>query len=151
MNFELRQRLLASVLERSRDRLGLARDLLTQAEDGRIKLYVSQRLLCLRRERPGLFVGGSYTPLRGNPHVAAFARAAEGQTLLVVAPVLIATLLRGNPVAPIGSDVWRDERLNVPGTRYENLFTSQQLTVEDNSLRLAEVLSDFPVAALLAV
>ena len=68
-------------------------------EDGRIKLYISQRLLCLRRERPELFVGGSYTPLRGNQHVAAFARAADGQTLVIAAPVQIATLTRGALVA----------------------------------------------------
>lgn len=150
VDFELRHRLLASVLEESRDRLGLARDLLANAPDGRIKLYVTQRLLCLRRERPSLFVGASYTPLRGNPHIAAFSRSSDGQTLVVVAPVQIATLLRGNQVPPIGVDAWHDERLNVPGVRYENLLTGQQLSVEDNSLRLADVLSDFPVAALLA-
>jgi len=150
VDFDLRRRLLTSVVGHSADRLKLARDLLAHAEDGRVKLYVTQRLLCLRRERPALFVGGSYTPLRGNPHVAAFARAAEGQTLVVVAPVLIATLLRGSQVAPIGPDVWRDERLNVPGSRYENLFTGQPLSVEDNSLKLADVVSDFPVAALLS-
>jgi (1->4)-alpha-D-glucan 1-alpha-D-glucosylmutase len=150
VNFELRHRFMASILNGSRNRIALTRDLLANAEDGRIKLYVTQRLLCLRRERPTLFVGGSYTPLRGNPHVAAFARAADGQTLVVVAPIQIATLLRGNQVAPTGQDVWRDERINVPGARYENLFTGQSLTVEDNSLKLADVLANFPVAALLS-
>jgi len=57
--------------------------LLETREDGRIKLYISHRLLCLRRERPELFVGASYTPLRGNQHVAAFSRGADGQTLWV--------------------------------------------------------------------
>jgi (1->4)-alpha-D-glucan 1-alpha-D-glucosylmutase len=151
VDFELRRRLLGSILERSRDRLALARELLGTAEDGRIKLYVSQRLLCLRRERPGLFVGASYTPLRGNPNVAAFGRAADGQSLLIVAPVQISTLLRGNQNLPIGPEVWRDERLSVPGSAanvYENLFTGQRHT--GAALKLAEVLSDFPVAALLS-
>jgi (1->4)-alpha-D-glucan 1-alpha-D-glucosylmutase len=151
VDFGLRQRLLADILERSRERLALARELLETAQDGRVKLYVSQRLLCLRREQPGLFVGASYTPLRGNPHVAAFARGANGQSLLVVAPVQVATLLRGTLSLPIGPEVWRDERLTVPGaaaTIWENLFTGQRHT--GGVLKLAEVLSDFPVAALLS-
>lgn len=154
VDFALRQKLLASVVrDAERDRLGVARDVLEHAQDGRIKLYVSQRLLCLRRERTALFVGGSYTPLRGNPHVAAFGRACEGHALVIVAPVQIATLMRGNLAAPIGADVWRNERLVVPGEsgrHWENVFTGQRLQVEDNSLKLADVLADFPVAALLA-
>jgi (1->4)-alpha-D-glucan 1-alpha-D-glucosylmutase len=153
VDFAVRARLLKSLMEHSRDRLSLARELVRNVEDGRIKLYVSQRLLCLRREHPRLFVGASYTPLRGNPHVAAFVRAAEAQTVVIVAPVQIATLMRGNLLAPVGADVWRHERLSVPGEAgrtFENLFTGQQLTVEDGGLKLANVLADFPVAALLA-
>ncbi|MBV9603057.1 MAG: malto-oligosyltrehalose synthase [Chloroflexi bacterium] len=157
VDFAMRQKLLASLMQCTDDRSGLARDLLHSSQDGRIKLYVSQRLLCLRRERPGLFVGGGYTPLRGNPHVAAFARAADGQALVIAAPVQIATLLRGALAPPIGADVWREELLPVPGEAgrgYENLFTGQRLTaVERHSgvtLKLADVFSDFPVAALLA-
>ncbi len=115
VDFGARQTLLASVLDSSSDRHALACDLVEHMPDGRIKLYISQRLLCLRRERPRLFVGGSYVPLRGNPHVAAFARGADGQTLVIAAPVLIATLLRGNLAPPIGADVWREELLPVPG------------------------------------
>src|SRR5205814_1256427 len=93
----------------------LAKKLLETPEDGRIKLYISQRMLCLRREQPRLFVGASYTPIRGHPHVAAFARSAAGQTLIVAAPVQIATLMRGSPSPPIGPEVWREDVLTVPG------------------------------------
>jgi (1->4)-alpha-D-glucan 1-alpha-D-glucosylmutase len=126
-------------------------------EDGRIKLYVSQRLLCLRRELPGLFVGGSYTPLRGNQHVAAFVRGSDGQTLVIAAPVQIASLTRGALVAPTGTDVWRDSVLSVPGESgrtFRNLFTDQTVTSTGARgkavLRLADVFADFPVAALVA-
>src|SRR5262249_20024803 len=108
VDFLIRQRHLRALVERSGDRLDLARELLGSREDGRIKLYVTQRLLCLRREMPGLFVGGSYSPLRGTPHVAAFTRQANGQLLIVAAPVLIATLTRGAMIPPLGADVWRD-------------------------------------------
>jgi len=52
VDFAHRQRLLESVLAASDDRLALTCDLLKHSRDGRIKLYVTQRLLCLRRERP---------------------------------------------------------------------------------------------------
>jgi maltooligosyltrehalose synthase len=103
---------------------------------------------------PGLFVGGGYTPLRGNQHVAAFARSFEGQHLVIAAPVQVATLARGALVAPVGPELWREERLIVPGRVYRDLFTARELTAVDvdgrPTLKLAEVLGDLPVAALLS-
>ena len=157
VDFEARRRELDWLRAHAGDRSSLASTLLATPEDGRIKLYVSQRLLSLRRERPGLFVGAAYTPLRGNQHVAAFARAADGQMLVIAAPVQIATLMRGTPAAPVGPDVWRDEVLTVPGERgrpYCDLFTGRELVPVETGgrvvLRLAEVFGSLPVAALLA-
>jgi (1->4)-alpha-D-glucan 1-alpha-D-glucosylmutase len=152
VDFETRQAALQSILARSRDRVALARDLLNSRENAHIKLYLLQRLLCLRRERQHLFVGGSYSPLRGHQHVAAFARSAEGQTLVVAVPVQIATLMRGAMALPIGRDVWRDERLSVPGEAgrtYRDLFTGRELIADQGNLELAEVFGEFPVAVLL--
>jgi (1->4)-alpha-D-glucan 1-alpha-D-glucosylmutase len=160
VDFALRQRHLRWIVEHSHseDRLKLTQKLLdSHDEDGRIKLYVTQRLLCLRRESPGLFVGGSYTPLRGNQNVAAFGRSGDGRTLVVAAPVQTATLTRGAMVPPIGADIWRETLLPVPGEQgrvYRDLFTGRAHTVLDRdgraALRLADVFGDFPVAALLA-
>jgi len=145
------------IVNHANDPLKLIRKLLDSRSDGRIKLYISQRILCLRRERRELFVGGSYNPLRGNQHVAAFARAADGHTLVIAAPVQIATLMRGALVEPIGPEIWRDDRLRIPGEPgriYTDVFTGRALTAhpEDGkaTLKLAEVFGDFPVAALLS-
>ena len=157
VDYALRSEHLRWILERTNEPLKLTRTLLDRRADGRIKLYIMQRMLCLRRERREMFVGGGYTPLRGNQHVAAFARAAEGQTLVIAAPVQIATLTGGALVDPIGHEVWRDDSLRVPGEPgriYTDLFTGRALTthVEDGkaALKLADVFGDFPVAALLA-
>jgi (1->4)-alpha-D-glucan 1-alpha-D-glucosylmutase len=154
VDFGARQAALHGLLDPSAD----LRQLLENREDGRIKLYISQRMLCLRRERPQLFVGGSYLPLRGNPHVAAFTRSAHGQkTLLIAAPIQIATLTRGALTLPIGHEVWRDQSLSIPGDssrNYHDVFTGRTLTGADGSgratLKLAEVFAEFPVAALLS-
>jgi maltooligosyltrehalose synthase len=100
-----------------------------------------------------LFVGAAYTPLRGNQHVAAFARSCDGQTLVVAAAVQIATLLRGALAVPVGRDVWRDQRLAVPGEPgriYRDLFTGEELTVDGGGIQLAAIFDGLPVAALLA-
>ncbi|HYW89840.1 MAG TPA: malto-oligosyltrehalose synthase [Chloroflexota bacterium] len=137
-------------------------DLLAQREDGRLKLLVTHRLLCLRRELPELFVGGSYTPLRTGgrvhrvPHVCAFARSADGKTLVVVAPTLVATLTRGAMVAPLGPEVWRDDWLNVPpAAEYRDVLSGQLLeTITQDGgntvLPLRDVFGQLPIAALLA-
>src|SRR5579884_1338640 len=90
-------------------------------------------------------------------YVAAFARVAGGASLVVAAPVLVATLTRGASVVPVGADVWRDGWLPVLGERgrlWENLFTGAtfaSVAIDGHAaLPLAEVFRDFPVAALLA-
>ncbi|HEY3061097.1 MAG TPA: malto-oligosyltrehalose synthase [Chloroflexota bacterium] len=143
----------------------LARDtvenLLAQRADGRLKMWVTHRLLCLRREIPGLFVGGSYVPLRTGgrahrfQHVAAFARQAEGQTLIIAAPILTATLLRGAMLPPIGEDVWRDDWLSVPTSgEYQDAFSGRTLHTHEQGGRPALLLRDvfgvLPVAGLLS-
>jgi (1->4)-alpha-D-glucan 1-alpha-D-glucosylmutase len=157
VDYDVRTRHLRALLDRAKDPRRLVRELIEHRQDGRIKLYVSQRLLCLRREMPRLFVGGSYAPLRGNQHVAAFIRGADGQTLVIAAPIQVASLTRGVLVPPMGAEVWKETRLSVPGEpgrEFRNLFTDETVTTAGAQgkavLRLADVFADFPVAALLA-
>jgi (1->4)-alpha-D-glucan 1-alpha-D-glucosylmutase len=132
----------------------LAAELLRSAHDGRIKLFITHRLLRLRRSYPGLFVGGSYTPLRAGPHVCAFARSDGERTLVVAAPVMLATLLRDTPGRPpVGPDVWGDGWLPVPGDSsvcYQDVFSGATLQPTPQGLRLSDVFATLPVAALLS-
>jgi (1->4)-alpha-D-glucan 1-alpha-D-glucosylmutase len=161
VDYGLRRRYLHELRQRLRpDRLDeLAGELLATPTDGRVKLFVTHRLLALRRSRPSLF-GTGYTPLRVAGarvgHVCAYARSDPEGELIVVAPVLIAGLVRRELEAPIGEAVWRDTAVLLggePGHRYRDLFTGAALASEPKrgraSLPLAQVLGSFPVAALL--
>jgi (1->4)-alpha-D-glucan 1-alpha-D-glucosylmutase len=161
VDYGLRRHYLHELRRRLRhDRLDeLAAELLASPTDGRIKLFVTHRLLALRRTRPSLFDSG-YTPLRVAGarvgHVCAYARSDPDGELIVVAPVLIAGLVRRELEAPIGEAVWRDTAVLLagePGHRYRDLFTGAEIVSEPKrgraSLPLAQVLGGFPVAALL--
>jgi (1->4)-alpha-D-glucan 1-alpha-D-glucosylmutase len=88
-------------------------DLLGNWRDGRIKLFLTQRLLVLRRQNLELFREGTYRPLGLTGEFAdcciAFARELEGKSIVVVAPRLSSRI--GFP--PIG-EAWRDTTVQLP-------------------------------------
>jgi (1->4)-alpha-D-glucan 1-alpha-D-glucosylmutase len=111
------------------------------AGNGHPKLRVIQKGLELRREFPALFHGGTYVPLDGGEQIIAFALRAAGRTLIAIAPRLFAKV-----------DGWGDARLALPSgfpSTFRNVLTSSTVKVESGELRLAKVLSDFPVALLI--
>ena len=135
--------------------------ILEAPEDGRIKLYVIWKTLCLRRQRPTLFDEGEYLPLEVGgtkaDHVVAFARKAKTGCVLVVVPRLSASLLRDFDRPPIGLQIWEDTHLLLPSRgsteRYRNAFTGETIEPEtaDGQAKVAvsEILAKFPVAMCL--
>ncbi|MEO8043960.1 MAG: malto-oligosyltrehalose synthase, partial [Spartobacteria bacterium] len=123
-------------------------DLLGNWRDGRIKLFLTHRLLTFRRENPELFRAGSYVPLNVTGEFAdsciAFARAANGTSIVVLAPRL--SLRVGFP--PIG-DLWRDTAIQLPEgfVRGRDLFTGATTDL-DTTLPLAQAMAQLPFAVL---
>jgi len=134
-----------------------ASELLRSMDDGKTKLHVIARTLCLRKQKAEIFEKGSYIPLRVSgsraEHVCAFARQKGEELAIVVAPRLNATLLADKFEAPVGAEVWGDTRVELPSTGGEkhlrNVLTGETLaTGSDSELSLARVLAAFPVALL---
>jgi (1->4)-alpha-D-glucan 1-alpha-D-glucosylmutase len=120
-------------------------DLLASWRDGRIKFFVTRRLLQLRRQNPSLFQSGSHEPLSVEgelaDHVIAFQRHHQGNTLLVMVPRLTSRV--GTP--PVG-DCWRDTRVHLPSEKvWRNVFSGEELPAAA-SMAMASALRDFPVA-----
>jgi len=143
------------------DRSALARELVAGWPDGRIKLYLTQQALTLRREYPGLFREGDYLPLAaeggGAACLCAFARCGQGATALVLAPRLTAALTEGGARLALGRASWDDTAVILPpelARRYCDRFTGRPLEAQDRpagpALAMAVVLADFPVALLVA-
>ena len=112
-------------------------ELLSGWTDGRIKLFLTQRVLQLRRHHAELFGRGNYVPVETSgvfrESAVSFARQLDQYWILVIAPRLTARI--GFP--PVG-ERWGDtvveipEGLEVGGAR--NVFTSAEVRTENRKL-----------------
>jgi (1->4)-alpha-D-glucan 1-alpha-D-glucosylmutase len=122
VDFEARSRsleaLAACVDDHGRVAPGTLEALRESWRDGRIKHWITWRLLTLRRMRAGLFADGSYLPavISGEraANVVAFARTAGRDAMLVAVPRLAAGLPRRHSDFPLGRDAWGDTRIVLP-------------------------------------
>ena len=115
--------------------------LLRRWQDGRIKMFVTWKLLELRARHEDLFRDGSYEPLDAGPNVCAFIRRNEDDAVLVAVPRLVAGLVKPGTL-PIG-DVWGDASLAVSG-KGRNLFTGE--IHEGQGFAIRHLFASFPLA-----
>ena len=117
--------------------------------DGRIKLFLTQRLLRFRRDHAELFLQGRYVPLTVTGAHAdscvAFVREHAGEWIVVVVPRLSSRV--GFP--PIGNS-WQDTHVELPeaaaGLGATDVFTGRELRVESRALKVAEAMATLPLA-----
>ena len=125
------------------DPAALVDELLDAWPDGRIKLYLTWRLLRLRRERRFAF-NGEYRPLHaGDEGIVAFAR----REVVTIVPRLVRDRLTGaglridaGPAYVTGLE---------PGARYRSVVDGALVSAaSDGTLRASDVLARAPVAVL---
>jgi (1->4)-alpha-D-glucan 1-alpha-D-glucosylmutase len=138
-----------------------AAELLETPQDGRLKLYVIWKTLCLRKEYPDVFQSGDYVPLdvRGAKanHAVAFIRKFENTSLIVIVPRLVSRLLNGSERPPIGAEMWGDTTVQLPecvcSRSYRNIFTGEALAMEKtdvgSAIHVSNALANFPLALCL--
>jgi (1->4)-alpha-D-glucan 1-alpha-D-glucosylmutase len=160
VDFARRTALLESLGEQiaAGDLTGLARELVEQWVDGRIKLYTIHRALICRRKAPILFQAGEYVPLstvgENAAQVCAFARRRATGTVLTIVPRLMAGLTNNGTRLPLGHEVWGDTWMvlprDFPAEAYVNLFTGAELQLASTNngmvLAIRDIFADFPVA-----
>jgi len=141
-------------------RAALVSELLDAWPDGRIKLYLTARLLRARRHDPSVFLDGAYIPLQVDVPVPggalAFARVHGPRAIVVLVPRLVATLTGVARAYPLGRDCWRDSRALLPpdlaGRTFRNLLTGERLLPTAAApgawLPLAAVFERCPVGVL---
>ncbi|VUX46007.1 Malto-oligosyltrehalose synthase [Candidatus Defluviicoccus seviourii] len=133
-------------------------ELLADWPSGRVKLFVSWRLLDARRAAPALFEQGSYKPVATEgahaENLGAFQRTHDHSALLVIVPRLVAAWNGSADGWPVGATPWQGTDVLVPEADategWHNAFTGAPLatgTGSDGTVRLpvADLLSTFPV------
>jgi (1->4)-alpha-D-glucan 1-alpha-D-glucosylmutase len=159
IDYQQRHRLLAE-LERHRAGPPLE-ELTAHLEDGRGKLFLTWKVLQLRREQPWLFSHGDYRGLRVHGarahHVCSFARRCARQSLLVIAPRLFRRLLDDPARLPLGGAVWENTLIELPRDErnrrsFHNVLDGTELQPvrqgDTSGILVAQALAQFPVALL---
>ena len=129
-----------------------ARALVERYEDGRVKLFLTRRLLKAVNDNPEVFTNGSYTALSAGGRfgrcVVAFAREYEGMIIAAVVPRFLTNVIEEG-ILPFGDEVWKDTTVGVPAGvgRWENLITGETLYGSDR-FPAGRLFDGFPVALL---
>ena len=123
------------------------RKLLKDWADGRLKLYLTCKLLNFRRDHSDLFLRGDYIPLRVNgsraDHIIAFARQLQDDWCVVAVPRLLAKLRRRK-------NVWSSTSVELPPqapTHWINILTNEEIC---RDLFASELFSQLPLTVLTA-
>ena len=147
VDYDRRREMLASFARRDAEREALVTELLQSWPDGRIKLYVTWRLLQLRRTQPETFLGGAYRPLDvsgvGAAAIVAFAR----DEIVIAAPRLARPHADGR--LHLHFD---DERIAAgrPNAAYHSILDGRTIASDEaGSVMVREAFAVAPLAVLL--
>ena len=157
VDFELRERLLSdieSAAQKDPLRGPGPMAILSAADEGLPKLWLTRQALRLRRDRPDLYgPQASYRPLASNgpaaQHVVAFVRAEAAVTVVPRHPFKLTRGRLGARLLPPASR-WHDTHLDLPAGRWLDRLSGERHVVRPDAhgIRVARVLRRFPVALL---
>lgn len=133
VDFTLRQKLLSKIEDFT------SVEILDRMDEGIPKLYLLAKTLNVRKKNPGFFSkDAAYTPcsITGakTGHVLAYYR---GKNIVTVVPRFTKKL----------NGTWDDTTLHLEGTGWTHCFTNQ--AIEGDSISIADLFRDFPVALLI--
>jgi (1->4)-alpha-D-glucan 1-alpha-D-glucosylmutase len=119
--------------------------------DGRVKMFLTQRVLRFRREHADIFQSGDYLPLRASGTFAecciSFIRQVGDKWIAVISPRLSSRV--GFP--PIG-ELWKDTEIelseNVSVAQAHDLFTCRPMPLKHRQVKVANALSILPFAVI---
>jgi (1->4)-alpha-D-glucan 1-alpha-D-glucosylmutase len=135
-----------------------AQDLLSNWLDSRVKLHVLARALAARKEKPRLFLDGSYEALeisgQHRERIVAFSRNEGDNWAVAITPRCVAAIQ-----APVVSndrrEFWQSTTLKLPEgapRKWFNLFAGRKsapVDAEANRISLGDAFDSFPIALLL--
>ncbi len=129
-------------------------NLLINYTNGKIKLYIMNKILNLRKNYSQLFLNGKYTPVRTagkyKNNIISFLRENSKVKLLVVLP-RFTTEITKNYEFPI-NNIWANTSILIPKPSkkiWSNIFFDQTIKHTHNKIKIAELLKNFPIGVFL--
>jgi (1->4)-alpha-D-glucan 1-alpha-D-glucosylmutase len=158
VDFQRRIKLLDDLIQQeARGQKALIRQVLKSWEDGRLKLYLTYKVLNVRKSYRELFLDGDYIPLqiegKRQEHICGFGRCKTEIWALVVVPRFLTRLIRVDTL-PLGKRVWGDDFLILPEDapqRWLSVLSGETIKFSKTTkaLPLSCVFGIFPVALLI--
>lgn len=156
VDYPQRMAFLKDIKEKAKiDNLALIEELLSTKEDGRIKLFLTHKLLQARKENLAVFQKGEYLPLEvkgaWKEHIMAFVRRFGNKSIITIVPRFFTSLVQPGEY-PFGESVWGDTQLQIPQglpSHWRDIITEQTIS-GSSELAIAQILQHFPVALLLS-
>lgn len=154
IDFSKRQHLLDEIGESSFDFY----QSLKTPEDGKIKLFITQQALRLRRELPELFSQGLYVPLKiegkMQNNLLAFARVFKNEIVIVVSGRFFTQFMKNFSCYKEGESPWEDIQIALPvewgQLELINVFTGEVVksSTAVSRILVKDLLKEFPLALL---
>jgi (1->4)-alpha-D-glucan 1-alpha-D-glucosylmutase len=147
VDYDARSAMLAAFAQRDGEREALLGELLDTWPDGRIKLYVTWRLLQLRRERTATFLDGRYRPLDVTGAGAASVVAFERDDIVFAVPRIARARAHGGLHV-----VYGDERIALgrPNAKYRSVLDGRSISADAaGELTVRAVFAVGPLAVLI--
>jgi len=119
--------------------------------EGAEKLFVTTKLLHLRKEKSALFLKGTYTPLKvtgAEGKCIAYLRSHENEQVLVLLPVGFDVNEQGDYTT-----TWNDVVVELPegiSFSWKSVFTEQVMQTE-GAVSIADVFKDFPIGVYVSL
>lgn len=155
VDFEKRAKALKYIRNRINEKPKLIKELLTNTQDGKIKLFSMYLSLKARNENPNIFTYGKYIPVacggECKNNIIAFKRQYKGKKIIVVATRFLANLVTKTSSLPTGRKIWQNTFLKLSGKDcgiyFRDVFTDRIIETRQKCY-INDVLKNFPVALM---
>lgn len=152
VDYQLRNKLLNKKLPA--DSVEALSQLWADRYNGHIKLWLTQKLLSIRKTYADLFARGEYLPLKAKgaykDNVIAFARRYKNQWLITAAPLYTVGICKAQQKDITGID-WRDTRIILPHeapTQWQHHWLNLKGKVQKEGILLIDIFGEMPFALL---
>jgi malto-oligosyltrehalose synthase/4-alpha-glucanotransferase len=147
VDYPLRDKMLQEISE-TKNGAAFFYELWQSRNTGKIKLWLTQKLLQIRKENDDLFRFGDYIPLtvKGHykDHILAFGRKWKGKMLVTLLPLHM-TVICKEQQEPWNNIDWKETTVDLPeGIEMKNILTGKN----SRSNALSQVFTDLPLAIL---